>query len=70
MERGTPLNDITNQIKAQTDLASEKSVTKRNGQTQLFDVEKIKNRLSTLTEGLAAKHINIDLITAKVVQQA
>ena len=67
--RGTPLNDITNQMKMVVDEnVAEKTVTKRNGETQTFAINKIKARLEALLEGLASKHINLDLVMTKTIQ--
>ena len=65
-----PLNDITIQVKnASTDDVNmvEKTVTKRNGESQPMIPEKIRVRLENLMEGLASKHINLNLILGKTV---
>lgn len=46
---------------------TEKTVLKRNGQHQPFNARNITLRLERLLEGLATKHIDIDLIIRKTV---
>ena len=48
-------------------MIGEKTVTKRNGESQPLSPEKIRLRLESLLEGLATKHINLDLIIGKTV---
>ncbi len=66
-----PLNDITNQVKNGSEdvtmASSDKTVTKRNGEVQALMPEKIQSRLENLLEGLATKHISLDLIIKKTV---
>jgi hypothetical protein len=48
-------------------MLGEKTVIKRSGETQALSPEKIRIRLEALIEGLATKHINLDLIIGKTV---
>ena len=41
-------------------------MTKRNGEKQLLDKSKIKERLAGLTEGLKKEHLNLDIVVEKV----
>ena len=72
MEAKSPFADITaevtgrpNQVAGDSYMLGEKTVIKRNGDSQVLSPEKIRVRLETLMEGLATKHINLDLIIAK-----
>ena len=70
-----PLKDITMQVNDSTNIedavmANDKIVTKRDGSQQAMDPVKIRLRLENLMEGLAHKHINIDLIINKTVSYA
>lgn len=66
-----PLNDITHQVKNISEdvtmTSLDKTVTKRNGESQAFMPEKVKARLENLLDGLATKHINLNLIIKKTV---
>ena len=76
MESKQPLADITSQAHDQTNLqedavmAIEKYIVKRDGSHQTISAFKIRNRLEQLMEGLAEKHINMDLIINKTVSYA
>jgi hypothetical protein len=48
-------------------MMEEKLVTKRKGETQTLNPEKIRVRLENLLENLEKKHINLDLIIGKTV---
>lgn len=48
-------------------MVGDKTVVKRNGESQTLDPEKIRIRLERLLEGLVSKHINLDLIIGKTV---
>lgn len=70
-----PLRDITMQANDSTNIedavmANDKYVIKRDGSQQAMDPVKIRARLENLMEGLAQKHINVDLITNKTVSYA
>ncbi len=49
---------------------SEKIVIKRDGSQEPLYPEKIRMRLENLLEGLAAEHINLELIINKTVSYA
>ncbi len=49
---------------------SDKTVIKRNGESQTLSIEKLRKRLENLLEGLATKHIDLDLIINKTVAYA
>lgn len=66
MENNNNVSTLTND----SHIVVEKLVTKRNGATQDMQVEKIRSRLEKLLEGLAHKHINLDIIINKVVSYA
>lgn len=64
------MTDLTNNDQS---LVGDKTVTKRSGDgttTQPMSVEKIRTRLERLLEGLASKHINLDIIVNKVCSYA
>ena len=46
---------------------SDKTVIKRSGESQTLSIEKIRTRLEKLLDGLATKHIDLDLIINKTV---
>jgi ATP cone domain len=71
----TPLKDITMRAIDSTNIedavmANDKYVVKRDGSHQAMDPVKIRARLENLMEGLAQKHINVDLIINKTVSYA
>jgi len=71
----TPLKDITMQAIDSTNIedavmANDKYVVKRDGSQQAMDPVKIRARLENLMEGLAQKHIKVDLIINKTVSYA
>jgi hypothetical protein len=71
----TPLKDITMQAIDSTNIedavmANDKYVVKRDRSQQAMDPVKIRARLENLMEGLAQKHINVDLIINKTVSYA
>ena len=47
-----------------------KLVTKRDGSTQEFSVEKLRNRVDQLLEGLVTEYMGIDGCLNKVVKYA
>lgn len=63
------INDVTGKS-TDTPITVEKVVTKRSGETQPMCIIKIRARLTNLLEGLASKHIGLDLIITKVVSYA
>ncbi len=66
-----PLTDITSTVVVDSNITSiEKFVVKRNGVEQTLSSEKIRVRLEKLMEGLAVKHINLDLIINKTIAYA
>lgn len=71
----TPLKDITMRAIDTTNIedavmANDKYVVKRDGSQQPMDPLRIRARLENLMEGLAQKHINVDLIINKTVSYA
>jgi transcriptional regulator NrdR family protein len=48
----------------------QKQVTKRDGSKQEFSVEKLRNRVDQLLEGLEVQYMGIDACIDKVVKYA
>ena len=76
---GVNQSDISTPIKTTVDgpvtnadavMSSDKTVTKRNGETQTLVIDKIRTRLERLLEGLASKHIDLSIIINKTVAYA
>ncbi len=73
MESKQPLVDITSKAldcsNMQDDavMTVERHVIKRDGSQETLNPPKIRARLEKLMEGLAEKHINLDLVISKTV---
>ena len=50
--------------------APKKMVSKRDGTSQEFSVDKLRKRIDNLLEGLSVEHMNIELCIKKVVAYA
>ena len=53
-----------------TELVTKKLVTKRDGSSQEFSVDKLRARVDNLLEGLETKYMGIDGCIDKVVKYA
>lgn len=62
--------DQTMQVDSALQMQVDKTVTKRDGQSQTLQVTKLRTRLERLLDGLAHKHINLDIILNKVISYA